>query len=86
MVYSEHFSRMATMKVTSEELIQNFDQISDRALSEPVTIMSDGQDRLMLMSEDEYMRLKRRDRQVYRAESPPEAAAFNHEYPSKSGE
>ena len=86
------------MKVTSEDLAQNFDQIADQAITEPVTITSDGQDRLMLLSEDEYMRLKRRDRQAYRIDElpdewaaairtsnppPPEAASYNHEYPSE---
>ena len=34
------------------------------ALVEPVTVTSKGRDRLVMMSSDEYYRLKRRDRQV----------------------
>jgi PHD/YefM family antitoxin component YafN of YafNO toxin-antitoxin module len=38
-----------------------------RALSEPVTITKNGHDRLVILSADEYGRLKRRDRRVVRA-------------------
>jgi PHD/YefM family antitoxin component YafN of YafNO toxin-antitoxin module len=87
------------MKVTSAEFIKNYGQLADKALSEPVTITRNGHDRLVLLSVDEYARLKRRDRHVYRigdlpeelvqairaAEPPAEAAAFDHEYQPKAG-
>jgi len=63
------------------------------AITEPVTITSNGRERLVLMSVEEYRRLKRRDRQVMgledfteadlqalqKVQPSPEAAAFNHE-------
>ena len=42
--------------------------MANRALTEPATITRNGRDRLVLMSLDEYDRLKRRDRQVVRLE------------------
>lgn len=82
------------MKVTAAEVGKNFGQFADKALVEPVTITKYGREHLVLLSADEYARLKRRDRQVYRtgeipadwvaaieaAEPPAEAAAFDHEY------
>jgi prevent-host-death family protein len=38
--------------------------LTDKALSEPVTITRNGRDRLVVLSVDEYARLKRRDRRV----------------------
>ena len=90
---------MQGMKVTSAEFIKNYGQLADKALSEPITITRNGHERLVLISVDEYARLKRRDRQVYRvgdlpaelveairtAEPPAEASAFDNEYDSKSG-
>lgn len=52
------------MKVSSADLVENFGAISDKALVEPVTITSDGQERLVLLSGAEYDRLKRRDRRA----------------------
>lgn len=85
------------MKVTAAEVGKNFGQFADRALVEPVTITKYGREHLVLLSADEYARLKRRDRQVYRvgdlpdeiiaaikaAEPPAEAAAFDGEYTPK---
>ena len=82
------------MKVTAAEVGKNFGQFADKALVEPVTITKYGREHLVLLSADEYARLKRRDRQVYRtgeipadwvaaieaAEPPAEAAVFDHEY------
>lgn len=52
------------MRVSSAEFIKNYGSITDAALSEPVTITRNGRDRLVLISAEEYGRLKRRDRQV----------------------
>jgi PHD/YefM family antitoxin component YafN of YafNO toxin-antitoxin module len=52
------------MRVTSAEFIKNYGQLADKAVSEPVTITRDGHDRLVVLSIDEYARLKRRDRRV----------------------
>ena len=62
---------MHDMKVTTADFIKNFGQLSDKALSEPVTITKNGRDRLVVLSVDEYERLKRRDRQVIRAADAP---------------
>ncbi|TXN25162.1 type II toxin-antitoxin system Phd/YefM family antitoxin [Methylobacterium sp. WL9] len=52
-------------RVSSKELVRNFGSLSDRALSEPVAITRNGRDRLVLLSVEEYARLKRRDRRVH---------------------
>lgn len=85
---------MSDHRVSTAEFIKNFGQLADQALTEPVTITKHGRDRLVVLSVEEYERLKRRDRQVYRAgevpadlveaireaDVPAEAAAFDHEY------
>jgi prevent-host-death family protein len=79
--------------VSSAELVRNFAEVSDRALREPLRVTSRGRGRLVLLSIDEYDRLKRRDRVVVRIEDlsaeeidlilsakpSPESEAFNHE-------
>jgi PHD/YefM family antitoxin component YafN of YafNO toxin-antitoxin module len=52
------------MRVSSAEFIKNYGAVSDSALKEPVTITRNGRDRLVLVSADEYQRLKRRDRRA----------------------
>lgn len=66
-------------------------------MREPVSITSHGRERLVLLSADEYRRLKQNDRtplypwelseaelQALAVSEPPsEAHAFNHEYPAK---
>lgn len=52
------------MRVTSAEFIKKYGSVTDAALSEPVTITRNGRPRLVLISADEYERLKRRDRRV----------------------
>jgi prevent-host-death family protein len=80
-------------RVSSGELQRRIGHIQDMALVEPVTITNNGRDRLVILSTEEYRRLKRRDRRVMtlddftdadlqaiRAAGPPaEAAAFDHE-------
>ena len=56
------------MRVTSTEFVRNYGSISGRASVEPVTITRRGRDWLVLLSVEEYNRLKRRDRRVFRAE------------------
>ena len=60
------------MKVTAAEMAKNFGQIADKALVEPVTITKYGREHLVPLSADEYARLGRRDRQVYRAGEIPD--------------
>jgi prevent-host-death family protein len=54
--------------VTSAEFQRNLGLYQDRALAEPVTITKNGRERLVLLSVEEYQRLKRRDRRVFRIE------------------
>jgi len=56
------------MRVSSAEFQKKFGSLTDKALTEPVTITRNGRDRLVLMSVEEYDRLKRRDRRVVRLE------------------
>ena len=86
------------MKVTAADVARNFGQFADKALTEPVSITKYGREHLVLLSADEYARLKRRDRHVYRtgempadlmdairsAEPPAKASQFDHEYTPKT--
>jgi len=79
--------------ISSVEFQRNFGRYQDVALTEPVAITRNGRERVVVLSVDEYQRLKRRDRQVLgledlteadlqairAAEPPSEAAAFDHE-------
>ena len=81
------------VKVPSAEFQKNIGRYQDLALTQPVTVTKNGRDRTVLISVDEYHRLKRRDRQVMalsdfteadiaaieRASPPAEAARFDHE-------
>ena len=55
------------MRVTTADFIKHYGRLTDRALSEPLTITKNGHDRLVVLSAEEYQRLKRRDRRVVRA-------------------
>jgi PHD/YefM family antitoxin component YafN of YafNO toxin-antitoxin module len=81
------------MKVPSAEFQKNFGRYQDLALTEAVAVTRNGRERTVLLSSQEYHRLKRRDRQVLgiadftqadidaieRAVAPAEAARFDHE-------
>jgi len=83
-----------TITISSAEFLKAYGRISETALREPVSITSHGRERLVLLSADEYRRLKRKDREALYAwelsdadlralevsEPPAAAAAFNHEY------
>ncbi|MBZ0141011.1 MAG: type II toxin-antitoxin system Phd/YefM family antitoxin [Pseudorhodoplanes sp.] len=56
------------MKVSTSEFIQNYSALADKAQSEPVVITENDRDRLVVLSAEEYARLKRRDRRVVRLE------------------
>jgi PHD/YefM family antitoxin component YafN of YafNO toxin-antitoxin module len=47
------------MRVSSAEFIKKYGALSDKALSEPITITRNGRDRLVLMSAEEYERMRR---------------------------
>jgi len=81
------------LKVSTTELQRNILRYQDIAKSEPVAVIRDWRESCVLISTEEYRRLKRRDREVLaiedftdadadavrRAEPPPEAAGFDHE-------
>ena len=52
------------MRISSADFLKNYGTITDRALTEAVTITRNGRDRLVLVAVEEYERLKRRDRRV----------------------
>lgn len=56
------------MKVSTAEFIKNYGALADKALNEPLVITKNGRDRLVMLSAEEYARLKRRDRRVVRLE------------------
>lgn len=59
--------------VTAAEIQKNFGKFTELALRGPVSITRQGRESLVLLSVDEYKRLKSfDDRQVFRAEEIPE--------------
>ena len=81
------------IRVTSTEFGKEVGRYQDVALSQPVFVTRNGRDRTVMISADEFRRLKRRDREVLgiddfsdaeidaisRAEPSAGAEAFNHE-------
>ena len=81
------------LTVSAAEFQRNIGRYQDLALREPVNVTRNGREGTVLISTDEYRRLKRRDRDVLRPEDfseqdiaaleasrpPVEAAAFDHE-------
>ena len=84
---------MDVLKVSAAEFQRNIGRYQDMALRQPVAVTRNGRESCVLLSTDEYRRLKRRDREVLgtedftaadveavrNAQTPAEAAAFNHE-------
>ncbi|HEY1836166.1 MAG: type II toxin-antitoxin system prevent-host-death family antitoxin [Rhizomicrobium sp.] len=54
------------------EIVRQFSRFSDLALKRPVFVTKNGRRRNVLLSVEEYERLKRRDRQVFFAHETPE--------------
>ena len=52
------------VRISAGELQRQWGRVQDLALAEPVTVTCKGRDRMVLLSSEEYNRLKRRDRQV----------------------
>lgn len=81
------------IKVTSADFQRNIGRYQDMALTQPVAVTRNGRERTIIISAEEYHRLKRRDRQVMGLEdfsdadltqlevtrSPESAKAFNSE-------
>lgn len=61
------------MVVSTADFIERFRALSDRALSEPVTITTEEGGQLVLVSAEEYARLRRRDRRAVAAEDLTDA-------------
>jgi prevent-host-death family protein len=84
------------VSVTSAEFQRAFGRYREAALQAPVTITNHGRESLVLISADEYRRLKSRDRDsllvtelspsdldaIAKAEIPSEAAEFDDELKS----
>ena len=84
------------VRVSSTEFANEIGRYQDAALSQPVVVTRDGQDRTVMISAAEYARLKRLDREVLsideftdadvaavrRAEPSPDAAAHDRELAS----
>jgi prevent-host-death family protein len=62
-----------TETTTSAEFQRKIGHFQDRALVEPVMVTRNGRGRVVLISADEFKRLKRRDREVMRVEELSEA-------------
>ena len=86
------------MKVSAAEFQKNFGRYREKARSEAVTVTSYGRDSVVLLSIEEYQRLKSRDQGSFdigeaepddlqamlESEPHPDAAAFEHEVSSKA--
>jgi prevent-host-death family protein len=84
---------MDTLKVSAAEFQRNIGRYQDLALRHPVAVTRNGRESTVLISSEEYQRLKRRDRQVLGLEDftdadlkaleaacpPAEARAFDPE-------
>lgn len=82
------------LKVPAGEFQRNIGRYQDRALVEPVAVTRNGRERTVLISIEEYQRLKRRDRQVLTLSdfteadiaaletirAPESSKAFDHEF------
>ena len=72
------------LKVGAAEAQRNFGLYQDKALIQPVAITRNGRPRTVMISIEEYERLKRRDRQLFRTEEAPQDvvdAILNAEIP-----
>jgi prevent-host-death family protein len=81
------------LKVSAADFQRNIGRYQDLALRQPVAVTRNGRESCVLISTEEYRRLKRREREVLgiedftevdaeavrRAEAPEDSAAFDHE-------
>jgi hypothetical protein len=63
------------IRVSSTEFGKEVGRYQDLALSQPVVVTRNGRDRTVVISADEYQRLKRRDRQIFAAGELPDDIA-----------
>jgi prevent-host-death family protein len=76
------------IRVSSTEFGKEVGRYQDAALSQPVIVTRNGRDRTVMISADEYHRLKKRDREVLGIEdfSDADIAAVRRAAPSKDAE
>ena len=81
------------VKVSAAEFQRNIGRYQDLALTQPVAVTRNGRERTVMISIEEYRRLKRRDRQVLSLDdftdadiaaveatrAPESSKAFDHE-------
>jgi prevent-host-death family protein len=67
----EELTDMGALKATAADVGKNFGQFADKALVEPVTITKYGREHLVLLSAEEYRRLKQRDRRAWATSEAP---------------
>lgn len=60
------------IRVSATEFSKEVGRYQDAALSQPVVVTRNGRDRTVMISAEEYQRLKRRDRQVISAGEMPD--------------
>jgi prevent-host-death family protein len=60
------------IRVSSTEFGKEVGHYQDAALNQPVVVTRNGRDRTVMISAEEYARLKRRDRQVFGTGEAPE--------------
>lgn len=65
-------ARTDRITTTAGDLVRQFSHYSDVALSRPVVVTKNGRPRNVLISVEEYERLKQRDQQAFLAAETPE--------------
>lgn len=82
------------LKVSSDEFQSDVGRYQSMAMTRPIAVTRNGRDETIMISVDEYERLKRRDREVLgledftaediaaiaASEAPESAKAFDHEF------
>jgi PHD/YefM family antitoxin component YafN of YafNO toxin-antitoxin module len=61
------------LSVSAGEFQRNFGRYQDEALKQPLSITRNGRDRLVVLAVEEYQRLKRYDRVVFKTEELSDA-------------
>jgi prevent-host-death family protein len=81
------------VRVPASTFVRNFGRYQDLALTEPVAVTSNGRERTVMISAEEYRRLRRCDRRVLgledftedeieairRSQAPAETSRYDHE-------
>jgi len=60
------------IRVSSAEFQRTFGALADKAITAPIAITKHGRDHLVVLSAEEYARLRRHSRKVYLAEELPD--------------